>query len=129
MIAKKRFNLQLSDFTEVDIKNRTYPLIRHSAESDLTRALLTPISTIKSLIQKGQLVAFSVLTLKSAEKPLEIEDCYRFKLKYSLEPELHGSQFDMSDQVITLLDNLEILLNQVSLRSFLQVCKSFGFAT
>ena len=59
MIAKQRFGVPAEDFGKVRILNRNYPLIKTSPSDEVSKTLMQPISTIKNLIERGELTSFS----------------------------------------------------------------------
>ena len=59
MIAKKRFGVPEEDFGKVRILSRNYPLIKTSPSDEVSKTLMQPISTIKNLIERGELTSFS----------------------------------------------------------------------
>ena len=59
MIAKQRLGVPAEDFGKVRIMNRNYPLIKTSPSDEVSKTLMQPISTIKNLIERGELTSFS----------------------------------------------------------------------
>ena len=84
MIAKERFGVPAEDFGKVKILNRNYPLIKTSPSDEVSKNLMQPISTIKNLIERGELSSFSGWVQKCFiirpfnRQILTISKCYLF---------------------------------------------------
>jgi len=108
IILVNRLKSDIDNFITIAYAERKYPLIKKEASGDLEKLFVKSLRVVRRLIEEKALRSVAVTIARNGEKPLEIIDQYRIKVKFAEDnsvPE-DGTPFQIKLHSRNMLDEL-----------------------